>query len=228
MTLVCGRAKYDNVWYSSRQWYRKNNENNKQAKIEECRCKGTLYVLVSKFENRDVACLLHPHECNGMENEDYDDIIAAAGDGGGGEGGGIDDAQETAHNDNNAATTTTTSIVGFNNGSDDGSGGGGNVGIRYYEGQVKQLKEELAIMNDENKQLRRKIEMMEDKSRTSVEQDEDEDEDGDVSVFYPPNIFHSTSKFCVLIVRIFCFALLVIYVPDRKKYSQSVHRDPQM
>jgi hypothetical protein len=72
--------------------------------------------------------------------------------------------------------------------------------------------------------------MMEDKSRTSVEQDEDEDEDedGDVSVFYPPNIFHSTSELCVLIVRIFCFALLVIYVPDRKTYSQSVHRDPQM
>jgi hypothetical protein len=145
MTLVCGRAKYGNVWYSSRQWYRKNDENNKQAKIEECRCKGTLYVLVSKFENRDVACLLHPHECGGGIGNN-----AAAGDGGGGEGGGIDGAQ-------------------FNNGSNNGSGGGGsNIGIRFNQDRVAQLDEELQAMNDENQrlyednqQLRRRIEMLE-------------------------------------------------------------------
>ncbi len=108
ITFVCPRAphpKKDGKWISTRSWHRLERPAGTPS-LKDCRCKAKLLVMVSKSENRDVAILLHPHECGGgIENDDDDDdtttttTTVAAGVGVGGVG-----AHETAHN--NAAATT--------------------------------------------------------------------------------------------------------------------------
>ena len=81
MTFLCPKAphpdpKKDGKWISKQSWYRKKPAGTPSFK--ECRCKAKLLVIVSKSENRDVAILLHPHDCGGgggiaVKNDDNEE-----------------------------------------------------------------------------------------------------------------------------------------------------------
>ena len=67
MSFLCARAfhpdpKEDGKWISTRTWHRLKKPAGTPT-LKECRCKAKLFVWVNKSANRDVAIILHPHEC---------------------------------------------------------------------------------------------------------------------------------------------------------------------